>query len=194
MTDSRIEGLRRLLAHVGSELQSDLAVRLWDGSTVPLGPKAPTDGVALAIRSPDAITRMLRRPRLGTIIELFAAGKLAIEGGTLLDLAAKRGETSRKGLLRRLDKLLVARALWPFLFGGRDEGASHAFVGNQSATALAGRDEQGARPVPLRPVERLLRALPRSRDGLFLRVFPGGGDHARRSADRRGAAGDSYLM
>jgi cyclopropane-fatty-acyl-phospholipid synthase len=141
-SDTRLESLRRLLAHVGGELQSDLAVRLWDGSTVPLGPTATTYGVALAIRSPEVVTRLLRRPRLGTIIELFAEGKLAIEGGTLLDLAAKRGETRRKGLLRRLDKTLLLRSLWPFLFGGRGEGGSHAFAGNQSATALAGRDDK----------------------------------------------------
>ncbi|HEY0352136.1 MAG TPA: SAM-dependent methyltransferase, partial [Enterovirga sp.] len=141
-SDTRLESLRRLLAHVGGELQSDLAVRLWDGSTVPLGPTATTYGVALAIRSPEVVTRLLRWPRLGTIIELFAEGKLAIEGGTLLDLAAKRGEARRKGLLRRLDKTLLLRSLWPFLFGGRGEGGSHAFAGNQSATALAGRDDK----------------------------------------------------
>ncbi len=142
--DARLDGLRRLLTHIGELVRADLAIRLWDGSVVPLGPAARTDGVMLAIRQPEVVTRLLRKPRLGTLIELVAAGALAIEGGTLLDLAARRGQASRRGLIRRLDKRLALRTLWPFLLGAGhgDAGASLAFSGNQAEAAQHGRDDK----------------------------------------------------
>jgi len=107
LTDSRTEAVRRLAEHVAQHLRADLVLRLWDGSEVPLGPDARND-LAVAIRSPAVLTRLVRRPKLTTLIEGFASGDLAIEGGTLLDLAA-RAEGGRRGLLRKLDKRLAAR-------------------------------------------------------------------------------------
>ena len=126
MTDSRTEAVRRLAEHVAQHLRADLVLRLWDGSEVPLGPDARSD-LAVAIRSPAVLTRLVRKPKLTTLIEGFASGDLAIEGGTLLDLAA-RAEGGRRGLLRKLDKRLAARTLLPFLLGP-GSAASHAFAG-----------------------------------------------------------------
>lgn len=149
MPDRRLDAARRLLGHVGEELGADLTVKLWDGSVVPLGPDA-RDDLLLAINTPDAIGRLLRRPRLATLVESLAAGDLAIEGGTLLDVAARRGAADRKGLLRRLDKRLVLGSLWPFLLGrqagsGRKAGGpetSHAYAGDQAARDEGGRDNK----------------------------------------------------
>ena len=117
-----------------------MSVRLWTGEILPLGPDAPSD-LLVAINAPEALTRFVRRPRLATLIELIAAGDLSIEGGTLLDLAARRGGVSRKGLVRRLDKRLLARVLWPFLIGGRGRSTdSHAYTGGQAERDAAGRD------------------------------------------------------
>lgn len=133
-----LPAIRRLGAQLADVLQADFMLRLWNGETIPLGPQASSD-LAVVIRSQAAITRLLRRPRLSTIIELFAAGDLDIEGGTLLDLAARRGAGSR-GLARRLDKWLAVRALLPFLLGpGRgDSKVSHAYDGG----AASGRDDK----------------------------------------------------
>jgi cyclopropane-fatty-acyl-phospholipid synthase len=128
---------RRLLAHVASLVQADLSVRLWTGETIPLGPK-PSDRLAIVIRTPRAITRLIRRPSLTALIELLAAGDVDIEGGTLLDVAARRGGGTR-GLWRRLDKRLVVASLWPFLFGSAASGAT----GQDFQGKVAGRDEAG---------------------------------------------------
>jgi len=138
MSDHRLKTLRRLIEGLGLDL--DLAVRLWDGEAVPLGPHWSGD-LALAIRNPIAITRLLRRPRLPTLVDLFAEGLLDIEGGTLLDLAARQGGGSSRGLLRRVNKFSAGMALLPFLFGPGGGGGVHAYAGRQEARAEK-RDDQ----------------------------------------------------
>ena len=107
--DSRLAALRRLIEGLAPQLELDLAIRLWDGETIPLGSRWSGD-LALAIHDPSDITRLLRRPRLPTLIGLLAEGKLDIEGGTLLDIAARRGERGTKGLAKKLNKLAALRA------------------------------------------------------------------------------------
>lgn len=132
MSDRRLETLRRFIAGLGLDL--DIAIRLWDGQPVALGPRWSGE-LALAVRDPVAITRLLRHPRLTTLVELFAEGILDIEGGTLLDLAARQGGGSSRGLLKRVSKLAAARALLPFLFGPGAGGPGHAYAGRQAARA-----------------------------------------------------------
>jgi cyclopropane-fatty-acyl-phospholipid synthase len=142
MNDARLAGLAGLLGALAPQLEMDVAIRLWDGVPIPLGPRWSGD-LAIAVHAPEAITRLLRRPRLTTLIELFAEGLLAIEGGTLLDLAARRGEgRGTRGLLRRLGRLRTARALLPFLFGGVATGGGHAYSGPAVARREGGRDDK----------------------------------------------------
>jgi cyclopropane-fatty-acyl-phospholipid synthase len=139
--DARAERIRRLAAHLAEHLKADLTLRLWDGSEVPLGP-SPSGGVAITIRSPAALTRMVRRPKLSSLIEAMAAGDIAIEGGTLLDLAERAGG-ARRGLVKKLDKLLVARLLLPFAFDAGKRTQSHAFSGPGDAAKYGqGRDDK----------------------------------------------------
>ena len=141
MTDWRTAALRRLAEHVAPLLCADFVLRLWDGSETKMGPAARND-LAIAIRSPAMLTRLVRRPRLASLIEGFAAGDVAIEGGTLLDLAA-RAEGGRRGLLKKIDKRLAARALLPFLFGSGSADMSHAFSGRADAAEYGkGRDDR----------------------------------------------------
>ena len=141
MTDWRTAALRRLAEHVAPLLCADFVLRLWDGSETKMGPAARSD-LAIAIRSPAMLTRLVRRPRLASLIEGFAAGDVAIEGGTLLDLAA-RAEGGRRGLLKKIDKRLAARALLPFLFGSGSADVSHAFSGRADAAEYGkGRDDR----------------------------------------------------
>ncbi len=143
--DRRIASLRRLAGHVAEVAPVDLSLRLWDGSILPLAPAARSD-VVVAIATPAALTRLMRRPRLTTVVELIAEGAVDLEGGTLLDLSARLGGGSTRGLARRIDKVLAARALLPFLFG--PGLCRHA---GREAWRRARR--QGAGAIPLRPVE-----------------------------------------
>jgi cyclopropane-fatty-acyl-phospholipid synthase len=139
--DRQLAGARRLLAHLGEILQAELAVRLWNGERVPLGPAA-ADAPTIAIRTPRAIARLVRRPVLTTLIELAAVGDIDLENATLLDVAAKRGTIRTRGLLRRIDKKLAFQALWPFLFGRGSDTRDHAFAGAIAESESKGRDNK----------------------------------------------------
>lgn len=137
----RVVALRRLAAHLSDILRADFSLRLWTGEVLPLGPGA-RPGLALALNTPAAITRLVRRPRLSTVVELMAEGALDIEGGTLLDLAAARGTASRRAL-RSMDRWLLLRSLAPFLLGtAGDRETSHAYAGAQKEKAESGRDDK----------------------------------------------------
>jgi len=137
----RIAGLGRLAMHLADVAPADLSLRLWDGTILPLAPGARQELLVL-INTPAALTRLLRRPRLTTLID-FAA---RLDGG------------STRGQFKRLRKGLLASTLLPFLFGPGGGSATTAHAGRQAARAAVSR-RQGASAVPLRPVQCLLRAL-----------------------------------
>jgi cyclopropane-fatty-acyl-phospholipid synthase len=139
--DARIAAIRRLIRHLAPFVNANLNVRLWNGDYLPLG-MISDSGVAIVVRSPDAITRLLRRPRLVTLVELFAAGDLDLEGGTLFDLASRRGEANTRGLLRKLDKRLLISTLLPFFFGKYRSGPSLAYRKTVVGGESEGRDNQ----------------------------------------------------
>jgi cyclopropane-fatty-acyl-phospholipid synthase len=142
--DRRLTAVKRLLRQAATHIDADFGIRLWDGEVIPLGPDARTD-LRIAINSPDVLHRLIRRPRLTTLIDLAATGDLDIEGGTLLDIAARRGE-GKKGLIKRLDKLLLVRTLWPFVFSGKakqpEAVQTQAYQGAQVDKDAAGRDNK----------------------------------------------------
>jgi cyclopropane-fatty-acyl-phospholipid synthase len=148
--DRRVVALRRLTEHVAEVSPLDLSVRLWDGTVLPLSPKSELgksdpgklEGLTLSIATPRALTRLVRRPRLPTVVELIAEGAVDLEGGTLLDLAARAGSGSTRGLAKRLDKALAVRALLPFVFGPGGAGKGHAYTGVQAAKHGRGRDDK----------------------------------------------------
>ena len=104
--DARATRLHSLAAHLSEHLKADLTLRLWDGSEIPLGPDAKGD-LAIAIRSPQVVTKLVRSPKQPTLIEAIATGDIAIEGGTVgiyQTLATKRA--------RGLSGLPLTRADW----------------------------------------------------------------------------------
>ena len=137
----RLAQLRTLTAHLAYLLGADLSLRLWTGEVLPLGP-APSGDLTIAINTPQALTRLVRRPKFVTLIELLAAGDIALDGGTLLDFAARRGSMNTKGLFRRLDKMIAARALLPFLLGaGAAPDSGTAYAGPLADKVEQGRDD-----------------------------------------------------
>src|SRR5271165_3578119 len=104
-----------LAKELGRCLQIDASVRLWDGSLVPLGP-SPQGKLAITIGSAGVISSILRRPTLDRIVRHYAHGQLGIEGGTIIDLGERLSDSGTRKRLKQIDKRLVFKSLWPFLF------------------------------------------------------------------------------
>ncbi|MEZ5843522.1 MAG: cyclopropane-fatty-acyl-phospholipid synthase family protein [Hyphomicrobiaceae bacterium] len=141
--DRYLAPARRLVAEIARSLDADIAVRLWDGSLLPLGSR-PAPPLAIAIGSPGVIASLIRRPTLDRLIQHYAAGQIGIEGGTLIDLgrAIEAGGDSRRRI-RSVDKWKVAAALWPFLLAPAERpGRGRAYAGDEAGTGRAKDDNR----------------------------------------------------
>jgi cyclopropane-fatty-acyl-phospholipid synthase len=115
--ERRLDSLKSLLAHVRERLQISLGFALWDGSTIPNDLAA--DAFVLAIADEGSVAALIRRPKLDTLVNLFAAGRLELRNGTLFDLLAQRPRVRLKGFLQALDKKLALAAAAQFLMVSR---------------------------------------------------------------------------
>ena len=152
-TDSRIVAARRITAHIADLLQADLSLRLWNGEVLPLGPNA-RDDIQIVVARPSAVRRLVLKPGLMTLFEMFATGDLRIEGGSPLEAADRWDHGRAVHLAKRADKMLVAKAALPFLLGGfgrrRDPAARMGQDRQRRHRRRQGRPQRpGLHPVPL---------------------------------------------
>lgn len=110
----RLDAAEALFEHVHRTLELSFGFELWDGRRVPAD--QPADGLRIAITHEAVLTRLLRRPKATTLIDLHAAGLIDLRGGNLFDLAERRPKVRTRTILKTLDKGLVLRSLLPFLF------------------------------------------------------------------------------
>jgi cyclopropane fatty-acyl-phospholipid synthase-like methyltransferase len=113
----RLDALKALLAHVRERLQIDLGFALWDASTIPHD--LPAAAFVLAIADEGAVAALIRRPKLDTLLNLFAAGRIELRNGTLFDLMAQRPRVRAKDFLKALDKKLAFAVARQFLLVSR---------------------------------------------------------------------------
>jgi len=137
-TDRRVVAARRIAAHIAEHLQADLSLQLWTGEVLPLGQNA-RDDIRIVLADPSAVRRLILRPGLMTLFELYATGDLGIEGGSPLQAANRWDHGRAVHLPRRVDKGLIARALWPFLKARPDA------AGGGQGFEISGRAGIGAR-------------------------------------------------
>ena len=110
----RLEAFRRFLEHACPRIGLDLGFVLWDGSTVPAG--LASTALAVSIRDEGVVAALVRRPNLDTICNLWAAARIDIQNGTILDVAQSRPSVRTKDIWRSLDKKLALSAATKFLF------------------------------------------------------------------------------
>jgi cyclopropane-fatty-acyl-phospholipid synthase len=139
--DRQTAAARAVVSHIAEHLQADLSVQLWDGSVLPLG-RGARDDIRIVISSPKAIRRLLFKPGLMTIFELYGAGEITISGGTPLEAVRRWDHLTALALPRKVNKLFLARQALPFLFGGSDVSlGSAAWDSNVAARPEAGRSD-----------------------------------------------------
>lgn len=140
--DSRIIAARRITAHVADLLQADLSLRLWNGEVLPLGPNA-RDDIQIVIARPSAVRRLILKPGLMTLFEMFATGDMRVEGGSPLEAADRWDHGRAVHLAKRADKLLIAKMAIPFLLGGSDAGANQLPEWDKTGNDGIGADKAG---------------------------------------------------
>jgi cyclopropane-fatty-acyl-phospholipid synthase len=116
----------RVIRTVVEELQPGFAVRLWNGERI-----GPADGPVLVINDRGIVGRVLRRPVLTTLVELWISKAIDVENGSLFDIVEHGPQGKLKPKLRSIPKLKLLRDL-PALAFSSGRGSS---VEN-----LAGRD------------------------------------------------------
>ena len=83
--DKLIGAARTLVTELGQHLDIDASVRLWDGTTLPLG-HAVSSPLTIGLTRPGTVPSIVRWPTLDRIIRHYAAGDITLEGGTLVDI------------------------------------------------------------------------------------------------------------
>jgi cyclopropane-fatty-acyl-phospholipid synthase len=130
--------LQDALHHVGQALSIPLRVVLWDGSEVALSDVAMAAGETLptlTIRSPGVVASLLKRVSLENLVRHYAVGNIAVDGD-LMAIGDALSARVRKKDVRQLNKGLLLRKLWPFLFV-RGEKATTRHDYGQGATEHA---------------------------------------------------------
>ena len=121
--DKRILAARTITAHIAEHLKADLSLRLWNGEVLPLGPDA-RDDIQIVVARPSVVRRIILKPGLMTLFEMFGTGDLRVEGGSPLDAADRWDHGRAVHLAKRVDRMLIAKAAIPFLLSGDDAGAT----------------------------------------------------------------------
>jgi cyclopropane-fatty-acyl-phospholipid synthase len=114
--EKQLNSLRTWLHEVlVPQINADLTLRLWNGELISLSENARQD-IIVCINSPDAIRRLIFAPKLMTMFELYAESLLDIEGGTPLEAARRWDHIAIINFARKLNKLTLLKALFPFLW------------------------------------------------------------------------------
>ena len=99
-----VEAARHIFEHLAKIIDAPFSVRLWDGTTIPLGRNA-ANGPRIAIAGPGVLGALFRRPTLDHLFRRYVSGDLEIEGDLIafVDAARRRRKETRIGFadLRR---------------------------------------------------------------------------------------------
>ena len=172
---SGTNGLRRLRdlleeAHRALDLQ--FGFELWDGSTVPRD--LPSYAMRLVIGRESVIAALLRRPDLDTLINAHVAGPArSEERHDLRSRGAAAAGQDRAGGSERIVGRSRRRGRGALLARARAtcRGRSTAVKRRPAPGDGKPATNKAEHRLSLRRLERLLPALPRSGDGLYLRLF-----------------------
>jgi cyclopropane-fatty-acyl-phospholipid synthase len=111
--ESRLTGLKTLLAHMRDVTKLDVGFVLWDGSTVP----ADLALNALAIKFADegVVGALVRKPKLDTILNLWVTKRVDIRNGTAFDIAGLGDRVRGRDLRAAVDRRLAFSTALKFL-------------------------------------------------------------------------------
>ena len=158
----------------------------FSGTARPFRRISPPSALAIAFADPGTVASLLRRPNIETLLNLWVTSRIDLRNGTFFDLVARRPKVRTKDFLRQLDKPLVMKTALAFLLapaGGprpldrfEDDGA------RRDGNAATNKAEHQP---SLRRLQQVLFDVPRSGDGLQLRLLHGLEQRPRHRAARQ---------
>ncbi len=138
----QLDAARRVLRHVADVLDIPISVRLWDGSSAPLGRNVDKNFV-ISIDGPRTVTTLLREPTVENVVRHYAVGNLSFHGGDLLSFIEFIRKNNPKKRLKGLSKMLLFREALPFLFGpGEKLSLKHTFQKDETGTQESTRNNR----------------------------------------------------
>ena len=138
----QIEAARHVFEHLAKAIDAPFALRLWDGTTIPLG-RTGANGPFIRIAGPGVLGALLRRPSFDHLFRRYVSGDIAIEGGDLISLAQVARERRKAARLRVGDLrrgFPWTKALPLLLARDRAVGIRHEFQGGD-APRRSGKDK-----------------------------------------------------
>lgn len=137
MSEPRLEAARDLLGHLARRLDAPFSVRLWDGSTIPLG-QAAADGPTIAIAGPEVLGALFRRPSFDHLFRRYVSGDLSLQNGDLIGFleTAREAKKALRPRARELRKGFPWRAALALLLArDRPPAIEHEFRAGERPTA-----------------------------------------------------------
>ena len=173
----RLKLFKTLLAQARERLGLDLGFVLWDGSTVPAD--LPPYALAVVFADEGAIAGMIRRPKPDTLSNSGSRSASTSATARCSTSPHPRAKVRTKDFVKRSTSSDCFEAVAQFCScRAAVRGPSTTSPTSSRASGDAGR-EQAEHPLSLRRLERLLRALARPRDGLYLRLLHRLGERPR---------------
>ena len=144
-----LDAARRIFTHLAETADAKVSIRLWDGSSIPLGDNA-SEQWNISIKGPEVLGSILRRPTLENLLRQYASGGIDFNGGDLIDfyeVLRTRGlrtkGVSSGQIKKRLNKGYLLRQALPLLFAKKNgTKLSHQFRGDDSGRIQSARDEK----------------------------------------------------
>jgi len=138
-SEKQLAAARTLIEQLADQMDSRVSIRLWDGSTIPLGTDVDPS-LCLSISGPGVVGSLLRWPTPDNLLRHYALGHIDFHGADIHTfIEALRVKNSRKRA-RKISKSLLAKSLLPFLF----ESASNSVVDHEYRGDITGRDREQA--------------------------------------------------
>ena len=131
MPERHIEAARHVLEHFAKTIDAPFSVRLWDGTTVPLG-RGAASGPSIVIAGPGVLGALFRRPTLDHLFRRYVSGDIYLEGGDLIgfvEAARRRKKETRIGLADLRKGFPWTRVLPLLLARDRPAQIRHEFQG-----------------------------------------------------------------
>lgn len=111
--ENRLAAARRIFEYFGESMNARFAIRLWDGSKVPLGKDVDSD-FFIAINGPGVLGSLLRRPTYENLLLHYIDGSIDINGD-IIDFVAVARQKRRTAKKKKINKFFLLKQALPLI-------------------------------------------------------------------------------